>query len=241
VRRPFGHDRVAVRIDASDAAFLSGGKKRFPVRTESQREDRTLVLANDADHAADLRLPDAHRSIVARRSAERGCLRESATGARSKRENMHGFGMVIEGAEQATVLRGPDFERAVGAGRNEAPSGRAERDGEHGCGVASECENFTKLRTILSDPPNVRQVVRAGDPKQRAVGIEGHAGHQVVVIGQAVKSFLLAPVQEQNFAAHTRNPTSDNQKHVALRRAMADAVQRAILDAPLVDWEARRE
>jgi CubicO group peptidase (beta-lactamase class C family) len=35
------------------------------------------------------------------------------------------------------------------------------------------------------------------------------------------------------------NPTSENQKHVALRRAVADAVQRAILDAPLVDWEAR--
>ena len=35
------------------------------------------------------------------------------------------------------------------------------------------------------------------------------------------------------------NPTSDNQKHVALRRAVADAVQSAILDAPLVDWEAR--
>jgi CubicO group peptidase (beta-lactamase class C family) len=36
------------------------------------------------------------------------------------------------------------------------------------------------------------------------------------------------------------NPTAENQKHVALRRAVADAVQSAILDAPLVDWEARR-
>jgi CubicO group peptidase (beta-lactamase class C family) len=36
------------------------------------------------------------------------------------------------------------------------------------------------------------------------------------------------------------NPTSDNQKHVALRRAVADAVQSAILDAPLIDWESRR-
>ena len=36
------------------------------------------------------------------------------------------------------------------------------------------------------------------------------------------------------------NPTSENQKHVALRRAVADAVQGAILDAPLIDWEARR-
>ena len=36
------------------------------------------------------------------------------------------------------------------------------------------------------------------------------------------------------------NPTSANQKHVPLRRAVADAVQEAILDAPLVDWEARR-
>jgi CubicO group peptidase (beta-lactamase class C family) len=36
------------------------------------------------------------------------------------------------------------------------------------------------------------------------------------------------------------DPTSENQKHVALRRAVADAVQSAILDAPLVDWEARR-
>ncbi|HEX6910972.1 MAG TPA: serine hydrolase [Longimicrobium sp.] len=36
------------------------------------------------------------------------------------------------------------------------------------------------------------------------------------------------------------NPTAQNQKHVALRRAVADAVQAAIVDAPLVDWEARR-
>lgn len=36
------------------------------------------------------------------------------------------------------------------------------------------------------------------------------------------------------------NPTAENQKHVALRRAIADAVQSAILDAPLIDWEARR-
>jgi CubicO group peptidase (beta-lactamase class C family) len=35
------------------------------------------------------------------------------------------------------------------------------------------------------------------------------------------------------------NPTSENTKHVALRRAVADAVQSAVLDAPLIDWEAR--
>jgi CubicO group peptidase (beta-lactamase class C family) len=35
------------------------------------------------------------------------------------------------------------------------------------------------------------------------------------------------------------NPTSANNKHVALRRAVADAVQSAITDAPLIDWEAR--
>lgn len=36
------------------------------------------------------------------------------------------------------------------------------------------------------------------------------------------------------------NPTSENQKQAPLRRAVADAVQDAILDAPTVDWEARR-
>lgn len=36
------------------------------------------------------------------------------------------------------------------------------------------------------------------------------------------------------------NPTSANEKHIPLRRDVADAVQAAILDAPLVDWEARR-
>jgi CubicO group peptidase (beta-lactamase class C family) len=36
------------------------------------------------------------------------------------------------------------------------------------------------------------------------------------------------------------NPTRDNQKHVPLRRAVADAAQSAILDAPLVNWEAAR-
>lgn len=34
------------------------------------------------------------------------------------------------------------------------------------------------------------------------------------------------------------DPTSENQKHIPLRRAVADAVQSAIVDAPLVDWEA---
>jgi CubicO group peptidase (beta-lactamase class C family) len=34
------------------------------------------------------------------------------------------------------------------------------------------------------------------------------------------------------------NPTRANQLHTPLRRAVADAVQRAVLDAPLIDWEA---
>jgi CubicO group peptidase (beta-lactamase class C family) len=37
------------------------------------------------------------------------------------------------------------------------------------------------------------------------------------------------------------NPTAENQKQTPLRRAVADAAQNAILDAPLVDWEARRK
>ncbi|HYW14263.1 MAG TPA: serine hydrolase, partial [Longimicrobium sp.] len=37
------------------------------------------------------------------------------------------------------------------------------------------------------------------------------------------------------------NPTAENNKHVAMRRAVADAVQSAVVDAPLVDWEARRK
>lgn len=36
------------------------------------------------------------------------------------------------------------------------------------------------------------------------------------------------------------NPTAENQKHVPLRRSVADAVQEAVTDAPLMDWEARR-
>ncbi|MBW3570357.1 MAG: serine hydrolase [Gemmatimonadetes bacterium] len=36
------------------------------------------------------------------------------------------------------------------------------------------------------------------------------------------------------------NPTAQNQKQAPLRRAVADAVQNAMVDAPLVDWEARR-
>jgi len=37
------------------------------------------------------------------------------------------------------------------------------------------------------------------------------------------------------------NPTARNARHVPLRREVADAVQAAILDAPLVDWEAGRQ
>jgi CubicO group peptidase (beta-lactamase class C family) len=36
------------------------------------------------------------------------------------------------------------------------------------------------------------------------------------------------------------NPTRSNMRHEALRRDIADAVQAAILDAPLIEWRARR-
>ncbi|MBA3341871.1 MAG: serine hydrolase [Gemmatimonadaceae bacterium] len=36
------------------------------------------------------------------------------------------------------------------------------------------------------------------------------------------------------------NPSRDNQRHVPLRKAVADAAQMAILDAPLIDWEGGR-
>lgn len=36
------------------------------------------------------------------------------------------------------------------------------------------------------------------------------------------------------------NIPGENQRHVPLRRAIADAVQQSILDAPLIDWEAGR-
>ncbi len=36
------------------------------------------------------------------------------------------------------------------------------------------------------------------------------------------------------------DPTRDNNKHVPLRRAIADAVQKSITDAPLVNWDAQR-
>ena len=37
------------------------------------------------------------------------------------------------------------------------------------------------------------------------------------------------------------NPTRDNPKHIALRRAVADAVQQAVRDAPVIEWEARHQ
>jgi CubicO group peptidase (beta-lactamase class C family) len=36
------------------------------------------------------------------------------------------------------------------------------------------------------------------------------------------------------------NSRGESTRHPQLRRDVADAVQSAILDAPLVDWEARR-
>lgn len=33
------------------------------------------------------------------------------------------------------------------------------------------------------------------------------------------------------------NPTRDNPKMIPLRRALADAVQESIIDAPLIEWE----
>jgi CubicO group peptidase (beta-lactamase class C family) len=36
------------------------------------------------------------------------------------------------------------------------------------------------------------------------------------------------------------DPTRDNNRHVPLRRGIADAVQQAVVDAPLIDWEARK-
>ena len=36
------------------------------------------------------------------------------------------------------------------------------------------------------------------------------------------------------------DPTRDNNRHVPLRRAIADAAQQAIMDAPLIDWEGKK-
>ncbi len=36
------------------------------------------------------------------------------------------------------------------------------------------------------------------------------------------------------------DPTRDNNKHVPLRRAVADAAQKSIIDAPLINWESQR-
>jgi len=36
------------------------------------------------------------------------------------------------------------------------------------------------------------------------------------------------------------DPTRENNRHVPLRRAIADAAQQAILDAPLIDWEDKK-
>jgi CubicO group peptidase (beta-lactamase class C family) len=36
------------------------------------------------------------------------------------------------------------------------------------------------------------------------------------------------------------DPTRSNQKHIPLRRAVADAVQRAVIGAPIVDWESKQ-
>ncbi|MDQ3674706.1 MAG: beta-lactamase family protein, partial [Gemmatimonadota bacterium] len=36
------------------------------------------------------------------------------------------------------------------------------------------------------------------------------------------------------------NPTRANMRHEALRRDIADAVQAAVIDAPLVEWGTRR-
>jgi len=36
------------------------------------------------------------------------------------------------------------------------------------------------------------------------------------------------------------DPTRDNNKHVPLRRAIADAAQMSIVNAPLINWEEGR-
>jgi CubicO group peptidase (beta-lactamase class C family) len=36
------------------------------------------------------------------------------------------------------------------------------------------------------------------------------------------------------------DPTRETNRYVALRRDVADAVQQAITDAPLIDWEAKK-
>jgi CubicO group peptidase (beta-lactamase class C family) len=36
-------------------------------------------------------------------------------------------------------------------------------------------------------------------------------------------------------------PTRNNSRHLELRRALADAVEQAVTDAPLIDWEARQQ
>ena len=105
---------------------------------------------------------------------------------------------------------------------------------------------------ILSPATIARWTARQGKESSRAMGWDtpsagSSAGHffsprSFGHTGFTGTSIWIDPERDLFVILLTNrvDPTRENNRHVPLRRAIADAAQQAILDAPLIDWEHKK-
>jgi len=105
---------------------------------------------------------------------------------------------------------------------------------------------------LLKPATVARWTARQGKESSRALGWDSPSGGSSAGHYFSSRSFghtgftgtsLWIDPEKQLFVillTNRVNPTRDNVKHVPLRRAVADAVQLAVVGAPLIDWEARQ-
>ncbi len=105
---------------------------------------------------------------------------------------------------------------------------------------------------ILQPATIARWTARQGPDASRALGWDTPSGRSSAGMYASARSFghtgytgtsLWVDPERGVFTillTNRVNPTSANQRHVPLRRDVADAVQKAILDAPLINWQEAR-
>src|SRR5436309_11547739 len=109
------HDLIAVSVDHPHNTFLACGVQTRAVRAVGDRENGTVVSADNAHHPANGRLPHPHRLVLAAGSAEEARRVAADYFLRPKCEAMHDVRVMAERTAQLTGGGIPNLDRAIGA------------------------------------------------------------------------------------------------------------------------------
>ena len=164
-------DRVAVAVDRPQPAVLRPGQDASPVRRPRQAE-RRRGEADDPDHAADPRLPDADRRIAAGRGERRGAT-PGLSGPEGER--VHRAEVVVQRPHRPPGAGLPDPDRGVGPARAEPLAVGRGGQREHRPGVPFQGGHLAARRRVPDphDPvgPRGGQPLAAVEPDHVMDGV----------------------------------------------------------------------